>query len=582
MREQQTNRSRNSKLAAIGLAAIGSAMVGNACSLVLSFQECTTDADCVFAAGNGTCDEGVCVFDDNADDATGTTDDTDTGTDTETDTGTDTDSDTTDGTDTVGETCTTHTECVEAHTENWICSCDNTCVNVLTAECQVVVWPDDTPQDDVVFIGSIMPTSAPFDSLVLPIQNAMQLALEDFNDETQLPGGQKIAWVGCDSVGGTMAVETAQHLVDNVCVPAIVGPVFSESTIAVAENVTIPAGVFTITPTATSKLITGLVDDDLVWRPIASDVYQAHAIADRLEALTPGDENVVIVNKNDQYGNGLAADTFANAGSVDITDVLAYDVDLENPLEPIVDIEDHIANTIFTDGGANPPEVIVLMGTSETAAFILGYLQAISIMQPPPYPRFVLSHGSVPAIPDLIKHPMVIDDDALQMLLYASIEGIAPEIFDQENFAAFNTRYMLKFDDENALTTSSLSYDSALVTLMAAAAIPDGEPVTGANIAAEMGRLIDPNGTLISFGPEIDTTFIKTAVNTLTAGGSVDLQGVSGELGFDLTTGDVRTGLIGWEPTPINNDLDNPTIFPARAYLLNPEPANDGMWIDLP
>ena len=223
-----------------------------------------------------------------------------------------------------------------------------------------------------------------------------------------------------------------------------------------------------------------------------------------------------------------------------------------------------------------------LVGTSETAAFILGYLQAIAVMEPPPYPRFVLSHGGLATLPDLIKHPMVIDDDALQMLLYAIIEGVAPEIFDQENFAAFNTRYMLKFDDENALTTSSLSYDATLVALMAAAAIPDGEPVTGANIAAQMHRLVDSNGTFVSFGPEIDTTFIKTAVNTLTAGGSVDLKGVSGELEFDLDTGDVRTGLLGWEPTPINADLDNPTIFPARAYILNPEPATDGMWVDLP
>jgi hypothetical protein len=34
------------------------------------------------------------------------------------------------------------------------------------------VWPNNTPQDNVVFIGSIMPTSPPYDTLVQPIENA--------------------------------------------------------------------------------------------------------------------------------------------------------------------------------------------------------------------------------------------------------------------------------------------------------------------------------------------------------------------------------------------------------------------------
>ncbi|MCA9686192.1 MAG: ABC transporter substrate-binding protein [Myxococcales bacterium] len=487
---------------------------------------------------------------------------------------------TTDSTDTGVTPCTTHSECVDAHTETWVCGCQGTCVNTVTANCtEGIAWPDGTPTDNVVILGSIMPTSPPFNTLVVPIENAMKLAVEDFNDETQLPGGQKVAYVACDSLGGSAAVEEAQFLVNDICVPAIIGPVFSESTIAVAEMVTIPAGVFLITPTATNKKITNLVDDNLVWRPITSDVYQSHAIADRIEALVQPGDNVVIVHKSDLYGTDLATDIYANAVGVDITDVFEYDVQLD-PNAPIVDVADHIANTLFTDGG-NPPEVIVLVGTSEVAAFVLGYTQAASVMQPAPYPRYVVSHGGVPSMPDTIKHPAVIDNDPVQMLLYATMEGVAPIIFDEQNFAAFNTRYMIKFQDQNAITTSSLSYDSTLVTLFAAAAIPDGMPITGANIAAQMSKLVDPGGTFISFGPDIDTTFIKTAVNTLSTGGTVDLKGVSGELDFNLDTGELRTNYLGWEPTPINANLDNPTIAPKRLYLLNPEPATDGTWMDL-
>ncbi|NVB42704.1 ABC transporter substrate-binding protein [Pseudenhygromyxa sp. WMMC2535] len=565
----------------MAIAGLGASLVGNACSLTLSFDECSSDNDCVFASGNGSCDNGVCVFDDGADEATGTSSDT---ADTESDTA-DTESDTADtGTETGTTLCSTHTECVAAHTENWLCGCAGECIEALTPECQIIKWPDDTPQDNVVFVGSIMPTSPPFDSLVLPIQNAMQLAFEDFNDETQLADGQKIAWVGCDSQGGSAAVTAAHHLVDEICVPAIVGPVFSESVIAVAEEVTVPGGVFLISPTATSKKITSLVDDDLVWRPITSDVYQANAIADRVDELVQDGDNVVIVHKSDLYGNDLATDAYAVMPGVDVTDVFEYEVTADSAA-PIADVEDHIANTLFTDGGANPPEVIVLIGTSEVAAFVLGYFQAASVMQPPPYPRFVLSHGAVPSMPTTIKHESVIDNDSAQLLLYGSLEGIAPIIFDEQNFAAFNTRYMVKFQDQDAITTSSLSYDAALVTLFAAAAIGAGEPVTGANIAAQLtaGKLTDPDGTFISFGPSIDTTFIKTAVNALTTGGgTVDLKGVSGELDFDLTTGELRTNYLGWEPVAINDNLDNPTIASERLYTLNPAPAEDGNWTELP
>jgi len=171
-------------------------------------------------------------------------------------------------------------------------------------------------------------------------------------------------------------------------------------------------------------------------------------------------------------------------------------------------------------------------------------------------------------------------DDPTKGLLYSIMEGVAPIIFDESNFAAFNIRYKIKFNDQEAITTSSLSYDSLLTIAFAMSGIPEGEPITGANIAAQMGKLVDENGTFINFSG--GTGFISTAVNALSTGDSVDLQGVSGGLDFDLETGDVRTNLLGWEAEPIGGDLSKPTIAPQRMYTLNPEPATDGTWAELP
>ncbi len=536
-------------LAGLGAIAVGSLSLGG-CSLVLSFEECTTDSDCDFGNG-GTCDNGKCVSDD------GTTGDGDG-----------------DG-DGDGEPtdCLTHTECVEAHGENWLCSPAGTCMNGITAECQIVKWPDDTPQDKVVFVGSIMPTSPPFDTLVVPIQNATQLAIEDFNKEATLSGGEKLGWIGCDSKGSAdVAKVGAQHLVD-AGVPAIVGPVFSESVIAVAEDIAIPNDIFLISPTATNKAITNLVDKDLVWRPIASDIYQANALADRMNAVA-SQTSTVILYKDDAYGNDLAADTYAAlSGPVaSATKTYAYTV-----YPDMDDLLNEIAGVLGPVVADDQPQTVVIIGTSEAALIMLSYLQVAGQIDPLLIPqKFIMSHGAIPSMSTTVNSA---PDDPTKQLLYAIMEGVAPIVFDEENFAAFNIRYKIKFNDQDAITTSSLGYDSLLATAFAMSAIPEGDPVTGPNIAAQMGKLVDANGTAISFSG--GTSFISQAVNALSTDNTVDLHGVSGGLDFNLDTGDVRTNLLGWESEPIGGDLTKPTLTPKRMYVLDAEPATNGMWIDL-
>jgi ABC-type branched-subunit amino acid transport system substrate-binding protein len=555
-------------LGGLGAAALGTASLGG-CSLVLGFEECTTNSDCDFGAG-GRCENGRCV----ADNTTGDGDGDPTG-DGDGDPTGDGDGDPTGDGDGDGDptACTTNTECVDAHTATWLCGSEGTCMNGITSECQLLVWPNNTPQDKVVFVGSIMPTSPPFTDLILPVQNAMQLAVEDFNKEATLPNGERLAWIACDSKGSVeLAKLAAQHLVD-VGVPAIVGPVFSETALAVANDIAIPNGVFMITPTATNKAITTLADNDLVWRTIASDVYQANAMGDRLNAIA-SQQSTVILYKNDAYGSDLAADTYArlSGGLASATKTYAYSVFADQ-----AQLLDEIASVLGPVIANDQPQTVVILGTSEATAIILSYLQAAAQIDPQLIPqRFIMSHGAVPSMPVTIQ---AAPNDQTRQLLYTIMEGVAPIIFDQNNFAAFNIRYKIKFNDEDAITTSSLSYDSLLVAAFAMAAIPEGEAITGANMAAQMSRLVDTDGTFINFSG--GTSFISQAVNALSTGGSVDLQGVSGGLDFDLETGDVRTNLLGWEAEPIGGNLSTPTLAPQRMYILDDEPATDGMWIDL-
>ena len=163
-------------------------------------------------------------------------------------------------------------------------------------------------------------------------------------------------------------------------------------------------------------------------------------------------------------------------------------------------------------------------------------------------------------------------------------EGVAPIIFDPTNFNNFNLRYKIRFNDQDPLTASSLSYDAAMVLMLAMAGVPDGDPLSGANISAAIAKLVDKKGIPVSFG-EVDGVtllFIKKARNNLVAGKTVDLRGVSGELDFDLVPGEVRTDLFGWGIDPDANMPNKGVIDPKRLYKLNMTPAVDGVWSPLP
>ncbi len=483
--------------------------------------------------------------------------------------------------------CETHSTCGELFGDSFVCGqnadTEPRCVDTDTDLCEPIVWPEGSERDDTVIVASIMPLSEQFEGLILPLQNAVQLALLDFNAVATLPGGRKIAWVACNSAGGAEdAVDAAKFLADEVGVPAIIGPIFSESVLEVAERVTIDRGVFLISPTASSKEISSLSDQGLVWRTIASDIYQASAIVERIDELDPPVEKLVFLAKQDVYGQGLLNEVFDPLRDVLSGGALAtYAYD--NPAGKTTEaLQASYAGVISQAYTSLKPDTVVLAGTSEVQQLIGLYLLAwaddFSEDRPPAPPRFIVSHGAVPVLEDTIRS--LAAEPMLQMAMYGFLEGTAPIIHDEQNFAAFNTRYRLTFSEQDAITSSSLSYDAAMVTLFAMVAIPENQDITGARIAAAMPRLVDKGAQEVSFGDSVQLQFVTTARDILASGGSVDLKGVSGDLDFDTTTGEVRTNIIGWGLTPVGGDFGDPLLTAVREFVLEPTPGSTkGQWM---
>lgn len=170
-----------------------------------------------------------------------------------------------------------------------------------------------------VKIGLIGGVTGPIAAMAPPMIASAQLAIDQVNANGGILDGQKLIGVvgdsACNPQNGTDAATKAVNIEGVV---AIVGPHCSGSVLAVANSVTVPAGIAIITPSGTSPEITSLDDKDTVFRTVPSDDYQGRALARTL--LDRGTKKVAVAYLNNDYGKGLAeafkSEFEANGGEI--------------------------------------------------------------------------------------------------------------------------------------------------------------------------------------------------------------------------------------------------------------------------
>lgn len=159
-------------------------------------------------------------------------------------------------------------------------------------------------------VGILMDITGPIASFIPPLQNAANLAVAHANDQGGLLDGNAVAVFGDTTGSAQGAVDAAGKLINIENVPIIMGSLMSGTTIAAAEAVAIPAGVVQVSPTATSPAITGLEDNDLMFRIVPSDNYQGKVLAKMV--LDAGNKEVAVTYVNNDYGVGIG-ETFIAA-----------------------------------------------------------------------------------------------------------------------------------------------------------------------------------------------------------------------------------------------------------------------------
>lgn len=344
-------------------------------------------------------------------------------------------------------------------------------------------------------------------------QRAFELAIQHVNEAGGVLG-MPVVGVVVDATGDPdTAVEEATRLVDEEGVHAIVGPNASSASLPVAEKVSASHRIPTISPSATSPLLTDVHDDGYFFRTALSDVAQGPILADvtRRQGFT----NVALIYQDDAYGAGLA-DAFASSWD-GLLQSVSVDPRLTDFTVPLLE---------STRSGS---QALVVIGFEGLAIGLVN--QAIDIGY---YSEFVFA--------DSAKRLSLVEEIGVDRLagMYGTGSALPPRSDDTE---AWDDSYIAAYGALPVLAYVKETYDATVAIALAAEAAGS---VDGEAIRDRLGDIAGPPGETIPG----TANGIADGLATLADGRDIDYDGTSGVLEWD-EHGDVRRGYIGvWRFTP--------------------------------
>jgi branched-chain amino acid transport system substrate-binding protein len=320
--------------------------------------------------------------------------------------------------------------------------------------------------------------------------------------------------VSCDEA--TKVMRAGAHLVNDLRVPAIVGPNTSQDTIDLSNNLTIQAGTVLMTPTAVASSIPELMDNDFTWLMVPSDKQRGKLMIDQINQLErdlnmqgKSPVRLGIVYRNDALGlgtqrslndlilNGKPLNDPINAGSPtgNVT-IDGYDFSAPN--------QDTLVNRYVTFA----PDIIVLAGTAEAITAVMNPLEARWPDGGAARPSYVLIDSA--KVPELLTA-------AANANLRARVRGtgITPGAASDPVKTSFELDYRARYGATPTASGVGPSYDAAYAIAYALSATKD-LPVIGLNIAKGLRKLAG-GPTIVNVG----SSSVLTAFTHLGAGENI-------------------------------------------------------------
>ncbi len=338
-------------------------------------------------------------------------------------------------------------------------------------------------------------------------QRGFDLAVKHLNQGGGVFGMPVETVAGDSTLDPAKAATEASRLVEVEGIHVLVGPSSSANALAVAKNVTGPAGIPTISPSATAPTLTDVPDRDYLFRTALSDSAQGPVLARVVRQQ--GIANVGLVYRNDAWGQGLA-NAFQEAWTEEIRAVA---------IEP--DEATYLPQLRQSAGGG--AQALVLLTFDEEAVTILEESLDSGL-----YDRF--------AFGDALRSPELVSVIGGKHLggMYGTGAGIPPA---SASLAAWEEAYIEEYGSLPEYAYVKETYDAAIALALAAQAAGS---VDGTAIRDQVRSVGSGPGTPVIAGQE----GVAEALRILAAGGTADYQGAASSLDWD-EHGDLSKGHIG-------------------------------------
>ncbi|WP_455382911.1 ABC transporter substrate-binding protein [Salinispira pacifica] len=372
-------------------------------------------------------------------------------------------------------------------------------------------------------LGALLPLTGDLQVYGNASLKGVKLAVDQINSEGGVLGGKLAVSVGDTQTKPQAGTSAAQRLVSVDNTFGIVGAMSSGVTIPVAQSVTDSADVPLISPASTSPKITGLADNDFLFRTVPSDAYQGVALGEVVSEnhIT----NVGTMYINNDYGEGLAKAfkaAFEKRGGT-VSAQVAYDP----------------GNASYRG------ELAKASAKGATALALIGYPEnGITILKEAIeggyFKKFIFTDG--------MKSPKIISAVGAQYL-NGSI-GTTPEAMAGSNAAKlFKDAYDKKYGELPPQPYIDTAYDGAFVLAMA---LEKAGKDNGTAVRDQLRAVANGPGTDIYPGEW------AKAKKLIDAGKAVHYIGASGPVNFDKN-GDVSGSFGYWKIA--NGKIETVRVF---------------------
>jgi ABC-type branched-subunit amino acid transport system substrate-binding protein len=426
----------------------------------------------------------------------------------------------------------------------WVCSPKTrACAPVEDDRCKAYYEPGDLEANDTVWLGALLPMSGPIADVGKSNQLAVELARRELAEATRPFTGpnaslqvRHVAVAVCDDGPTEGVMASAEHLVDDVGVPAIFGFRSGQEVADLAGALLIQRGVVSVVTLSPSALVTQIPQRPdsprMVWRTTPG-------IEDAATGISAFVRDSLEPHRSGAGPTRVALLRTAAPGSIAFAQALLKSLTFNG--KSAIDNGEAYREIGLAREGADDIAAAARRVIDETPAFVVVQLGPASSV-----PTIKAVEAGWPAA---IGRPIyLIALDVLEP--FADVLSADAHLrrrvlaVNSDSSSASNAHFVVRFNEANASAQVSRtwnpgsSYDALYLLAYAANAAPPRR-VDGPGLVEAFARL-EPGGRRVEVGP----TGVFEALSELALGHALDLDGATSSLDFDRRTGEVAADYV--------------------------------------